>query len=161
MARVRLGMGRGMGMPITNVMDLRALAKRRVPAAFFEYNRRRSHDEVTLHGVRPIPGAEEVLVRLDAARIREVEPQLQKLDPQQPFRPRRRPATRFANLRIERLDQRSRFRPGHDHLHIREKLCTPRRLHISLKSPRCLLLHDPARLKINDVSDSTGKSEFP
>jgi hypothetical protein len=84
-------------MEITNVTDLRALAKRHVPAAFFEYNRRGSYDEVTLHSVRPIPGADEVLVRLDAARIREVEPRLQKLDSQQPFQRRRRPATRFAN----------------------------------------------------------------
>ena len=34
-------------------------------------------------------------------------------------------------------------------------------LRISLKSRQCLLLHDPARLKINDVSDPTGNSEFP
>src|ERR1700674_2209888 len=108
----RVGLGMGMGMPITNVMDVRALAKRRVPAAFFEYNRCRSHDEVTLHGVRPIPGAEEVLVRLDAEWIREVEPQLQKLDPQQPFRPRRRPATRFANLREARLNTPLPFPPA-------------------------------------------------
>jgi hypothetical protein len=66
----------GMGMGITNMTDLRALAKRRVPAAFFEYNRRGSYDEVTLHSVRPIPGADEVLVRLDAARL--LPPQIAK-----------------------------------------------------------------------------------
>jgi L-lactate dehydrogenase (cytochrome) len=34
--------------PITNVMDLRALARRRVPRAFFEYADRGSYDESTL-----------------------------------------------------------------------------------------------------------------
>ena len=37
-----------MSAPITNVADLRALAKRRVPRAFFEYADRGSYDEVTL-----------------------------------------------------------------------------------------------------------------
>lgn len=37
-----------MTAPITNVADLRALAKRRVPRAFFEYADRGSYDEVTL-----------------------------------------------------------------------------------------------------------------
>ncbi|RDS83756.1 alpha-hydroxy-acid oxidizing protein [Dyella monticola] len=38
--------------PITNVADLRALAKRRVPRAFFEYADRGSYDEVTLRANR-------------------------------------------------------------------------------------------------------------
>jgi hypothetical protein len=46
-------------------------------------------------------------------------------------------------------------------VHVRQKLRTSRRLPVSLESRQCLLLHDPARLKINDGSDSTGKSEFP
>lgn len=37
-----------MAKPITNVLDLRALAKRRVPRAFFEYNDRGSYDEITI-----------------------------------------------------------------------------------------------------------------
>src|ERR1700756_2142606 len=37
-----------MTTPITNVADLRELAKRRVPRAFFEYADRGSYDEVTL-----------------------------------------------------------------------------------------------------------------
>jgi L-lactate dehydrogenase (cytochrome) len=41
-----------MTSPITNVADLRALAKRRVPRAFFEYADRGSYDEVTLRGNR-------------------------------------------------------------------------------------------------------------
>ena len=46
-------------------------------------------------------------------------------------------------------------------MHIREKLRTPRRLGISLKSCQCLLLHYPARLVIVDVAESFGNSEFP
>jgi L-lactate dehydrogenase (cytochrome) len=34
--------------PITNIMDLRELARRRVPRAFFEYGDRGSYDEVTI-----------------------------------------------------------------------------------------------------------------
>ena len=38
----------GMSEPITNVQDLRELARRRVPRAFFDYDDRGSYDEVTL-----------------------------------------------------------------------------------------------------------------
>ena len=38
-----------MKTPITNIADLRALARRRVPQAFFEYADRGSYDETTLH----------------------------------------------------------------------------------------------------------------
>jgi L-lactate dehydrogenase (cytochrome) len=41
-----------MSTPITNVADLRAMAKRRVPRAFFEYADRGSYDEVTLRANR-------------------------------------------------------------------------------------------------------------
>jgi L-lactate dehydrogenase (cytochrome) len=41
-----------MTAPITNVADLRLLAKRRVPRAFFEYADRGSYDEVTLRNNR-------------------------------------------------------------------------------------------------------------
>jgi L-lactate dehydrogenase (cytochrome) len=41
-----------MTTPITNVADLRALAKRRVPRAFFEYADRGSYDEITLRSNR-------------------------------------------------------------------------------------------------------------
>lgn len=41
-----------MTAPITNVADLRVLAKRRVPRAFFEYADRGSYDEVTLRANR-------------------------------------------------------------------------------------------------------------
>jgi L-lactate dehydrogenase (cytochrome) len=37
-----------MATPITNIQDLRELARRRVPRAFFEYGDRGSYDEVTL-----------------------------------------------------------------------------------------------------------------
>ncbi len=51
-----------MGTPITNIMDLRELAKRRVPAAFFEYADRGSYDEVTLRDNR---------AALEAIRLRQ------------------------------------------------------------------------------------------
>ena len=38
-----------MSEPVTSIMDLRALARRRVPRAFFEYADRGSYDESTLH----------------------------------------------------------------------------------------------------------------
>ena len=41
-----------MATPITNVLDLRELARRRVPRAFFEYADRGAYDEVTLRGNR-------------------------------------------------------------------------------------------------------------
>jgi L-lactate dehydrogenase (cytochrome) len=41
-----------MGKVITNVLDLRELAKRRVPRAFFEYADRGSYDEITLRDNR-------------------------------------------------------------------------------------------------------------
>lgn len=41
-----------MSTPITNVADLRALARRRVPRAFFEYADRGSYDETTLQANR-------------------------------------------------------------------------------------------------------------
>ncbi|MBE1161064.1 alpha-hydroxy acid oxidase [Dyella acidiphila] len=41
-----------MSTPITNVADLRALARRRVPRAFFEYADRGSYDETTLRANR-------------------------------------------------------------------------------------------------------------
>ncbi|HEY0180875.1 MAG TPA: alpha-hydroxy acid oxidase, partial [Dokdonella sp.] len=47
---------------ITNVMDLRALARRRVPRAFFEYGDRGSYDEITLRDNR---------AALEAIRLRQ------------------------------------------------------------------------------------------
>lgn len=47
---------------ITNIMDLRALARRRVPRAFFEYADRGSYDEVTLRANR---------AAFDAIRLRQ------------------------------------------------------------------------------------------
>jgi L-lactate dehydrogenase (cytochrome) len=41
-----------MSPTITNVLDLRELARRRVPRAFFEYADRGSYDEITLHDNR-------------------------------------------------------------------------------------------------------------
>ena len=41
-----------MATPITNVLDLRELARRRVPRAFFEYADRGAYDELTLRANR-------------------------------------------------------------------------------------------------------------
>ena len=51
-----------MGTTITNVLDLRELAQRRVPRAFFEYADRGSYDEITLHSNR---------AALEAIRLRQ------------------------------------------------------------------------------------------
>jgi hypothetical protein len=71
------------------------------------------------------------------------------------------PTAGFAGLRVKRFDHRGQVRQWNDHMHIREKLRTPRRPRISLKSRQGLLLHHPARVVVVDVSDSSGKSEFP
>jgi len=51
-----------MGTTITNVLDLRELARRRVPRAFFEYADRGSYDEITLRDNR---------AALEAMRLRQ------------------------------------------------------------------------------------------
>ncbi|HEY8009983.1 MAG TPA: alpha-hydroxy acid oxidase [Rudaea sp.] len=51
-----------MSEPITNVMDLRELARRRVPRAFFEYADRGAYDEITLRDNR---------AALEAIRLRQ------------------------------------------------------------------------------------------
>jgi len=51
-----------MGTTITNVLDMRELAQRRVPRAFFEYADRGSYDEITLRGNR---------AALEAIRLRQ------------------------------------------------------------------------------------------
>jgi len=51
-----------MGTTITNVLDLRELAQRRVPRDFFEYADRGSYDEITLRGNR---------AALEAIRLRQ------------------------------------------------------------------------------------------
>src|SRR5512144_3337548 len=43
---------KSMGKVITNVLDLRELARRRVPRAFFEYADHGSYDEITLRDNR-------------------------------------------------------------------------------------------------------------
>ncbi len=111
-------------------------------------------DEVT-HGHR-------VVQRFLDRRIRQVEPQLQEIDPQHPLQRQRRPASCLANFWIKRLNDRRQLRPGHDHLHIGEKLRASRRLAVSLESRQCLLLHHPVRARVVvAISDTVGNSEFP
>lgn len=52
----------GMAAPITNVMDLRELARKRVPRAFFDYDDRGSYDELSIRDNR---------AQLDAIRLRQ------------------------------------------------------------------------------------------
>ncbi|MFC4764890.1 alpha-hydroxy acid oxidase [Dyella koreensis] len=58
-----------MATPITNVLDLRELARRRVPRAFFEYADRGAYDEVTLrenrHAFERIQLRQRVMIDVD------------------------------------------------------------------------------------------------
>jgi L-lactate dehydrogenase (cytochrome) len=62
-----------MGKVITNVLDLRELARRRVPRAFFEYADRGSYDEITLrdnrHALEAIRLRQRVMVDVDQRNL--------------------------------------------------------------------------------------------
>ena len=53
-------------------------------------------------------------------RVRQVEPELQEVDPQHPLKWDRRSTTVLAHLRIRRLHRRRQFRPRNDLVHVRE-----------------------------------------
>ncbi len=55
-------------------------------------------------------------------RIRQVEPQLQKVDPQHPLQRNRRPTARLAHLRIRCLHRRSQRWPQNNVVHIQQEL---------------------------------------
>ena len=85
---------------------------------------------------------ERVVERVFNGWIGQVEPLLEKVNPQHPFQPDRR--TAVAGLRIMWLDQRHQLRPRHHTLHLREELRTPRLPSETLKPCRQrqrLLLH--------------------
>jgi hypothetical protein len=67
------------------------------------------------------PHRARIVQRLFHRRIRQVEPVLQKMDPQHPLHSDRRPAGAFA-LRITRLDHPAQSRPRYDLVHLLEKL---------------------------------------
>ena len=95
-------------------------------------------------------------------RVRQVEPQLQKIYPQHTLQRQRPPASRLTNLCIKRLNYRSQLPPGHNHLHISEKKGASRYLAVPFESRQCLLLHHPVRARVVVfISDTVGKSEFP
>ena len=66
------------------------------------------------------------------ARIRQVEPVLQKVNPQQDAQPHRR--TTVARLGVMRLYQRLQLRPRHDPVHLFQKRLSPGLLPISLEA---------------------------
>ena len=74
--------------------------------------------------------------------VGQVEPLLQKVNPQHPLRPHRRPP--IAHLGIHRFDQRTQLRPRHYLLHLLQKQRPSRLLRVALK-PVChrqrLLFH--------------------
>jgi hypothetical protein len=90
-----------------------------------------------------------VVQRFLNRRIRQVEPQLQEVDPQHPLQRDRRSATALAHLRVRRLHRRRQFRPRNDLVHVREKLRAARGLPVLLKSRQCRLLHHNPRVTAN------------
>src|SRR5215471_2451484 len=89
------------------------------------------------------PHRPRIVKRFFHRRVRQIEPLLQKVDPQHSFHPDRRAA--IAGLGIKRFDQRAQRRPRHDALHFIEKRRPPRCLGVTFK-PHCRqpqLLHPP------------------
>ena len=82
-----------------------------------------------------------VVQRFLHRRVRQVEPELQKVDPQHPLERYRRPTAQLAHLRIKPLDDRNELGPRQHPVHVREELCAPRRLPVLLKPGQRLLLH--------------------
>jgi hypothetical protein len=82
-----------------------------------------------------------VVQRFLQRRIRQVEPQLQKVQARHPLQRNRRAAAQLAHLRIVRLDHRYQICLWHDLIHVREKLRPPRRLAVALETRQRLLLH--------------------
>ena len=104
-----------------------------------------------------------VIQRLLDGRVRQVEPQLQKIDPQHPLQWNRRPATGLTDLRVKRFDNTQQLGPRKDLLHVCQKLRSSGRLAVLLKRRQGLLLHGfrLPLMKSNLASDPAGKSEFP
>ena len=86
-----------------------------------------------------------VVQRFLDCRVRQVEPQLQEVDPQHPLQRNRRTTAVLADLRIRRLHRRRQLRPWNDLVHVRQELRSARRLPVLLKSRQRRLLHRHAR----------------
>ena len=68
-------------------------------------------------------------------RIRRVEPQLQKVDPQHPLQGNRRPTARLADLRICGLHRRRQLWPRNNAVHIQQELGSAGRFPVLLSKP--------------------------
>lgn len=82
-----------------------------------------------------------VVQRFLHRRVRQVEPQLQEVDPQHPLHRDRRPPAVIADLRIHRLHRSGQFRPRHDLVHVEQELCPSRGLAELLETRQRLLFH--------------------
>ena len=102
-----------------------------------------------------------VVKRFLNRRIRQVEPQLQTINPQHPLQRNRRPATLFAQLRVIRSNQADQLVPRHHALHVREELCSARDLLVLLKPRQRSLVHR-SPMSMNRLSPIPGgKSDLP
>ncbi len=99
-----------------------------------------------------LPQHRRVVQRLFHRRIRQVEPLLQKINPQHPLHSHRRPS--IAGLRIVRLNQPAQPAPGHHLLHLFQKQCTLGLLGVPLKAShhrQCPLFHAGVTLTYTPV----------
>jgi len=93
------------------------------------------------------PHRHRIVERLFHCRVRQVEPLLQKIEPQHPLDPDRRAA--IARLGIKRRDQPAQRRPWHNALHLGQKRRPPRQLSVAFKPHRRQgqLLHPPTHAR--------------
>src|SRR5262249_36289089 len=94
-------------------------------------------------------------------RVREVEPQLQEVNPQHALERYRWPATLFTDLRIYRRHRRRHLWPRNDAVHVGQELRAARGLAVLLKPGQRLLLHRAPRCETRSCIRMTRKSEFP
>jgi hypothetical protein len=92
-------------------------------------NRRLVWDDVRVAGdAGKSPHQQRVVQRLLRSWIRQVVPLLQAVDTQHAFQRNRRATAGLIRLRIVRLDQRTEPGPGHDLIHVGQKLLASRLL---------------------------------
>ena len=115
-----------------------------------------------------------VVQRLFHRRVRQIEPQLQAMNPQHSLETRWRAPTSARYLRVKRFDQRTQFLPRNHLVHLSQKLLAARRLAIPLEVARRqgqLLLHHSTSqnpslpVSVSDISVMTchgwGFAEIP
>src|ERR1043165_6441394 len=100
-----------------------------------------------------------VVDRFFSSWIREVEPDLQKVDPQHLLQSQRRSS--LARLRVMRLDQLQKLPPRHDPVHLGQEPLTPRLLPLVLpRQPRERLLFRHSRLHQISVDPVSTRTSF-